>query len=161
MFRMSKKVDYAVLSVAHLCQSDSGASAKEIAQHFDISVSFVANILKQLTREGVLSSVRGVMGGYELSRPPEEISVGDLIRALEGDFYLADCTHPGKDVCCEIKGCPVRNPIFEIHRKFVEILNSTSFAELLGPNGHGLPMLHPAAPRADDHPAAREALGGE
>ncbi len=137
MFRMSKKIDYAVLSVAHLCQADNrSASAKEIANHFNISVSFVANILKQLTRAGLLNSVRGVMGGYELARTPEEISVGDLIKALEGEFYLADCTHPHGEVVCNIQGCPVRNPIHEIHRKFVKILNTTSFAELLGVNGH-------------------------
>ncbi|MBE7559916.1 Rrf2 family transcriptional regulator [bacterium] len=137
MFRMSKKIDYAVLSVAHLCQSETrSASAKEIATHFGISVSFVANILKQLTRAGVLNSVRGVMGGYELARSPEEISVGDLIRALEGEFYFADCTHPHGEVVCNIQDCPVRNPIHEIHRKFVSILNTTSFAELLGLDGH-------------------------
>jgi len=161
MFRMSKKVDYAVLSVAHLCQSDTGASAKEIAQHFDISVSFVANILKQLMREGILRSVRGVMGGYELARSPEEISVGDLIRALEGDFYLADCTHPSEEVCCEIKGCPVRNPIHEIHRKFVEILNNTSFAELLGPTLRALEARRLAASQAGETAGARQVLGGE
>jgi Rrf2 family protein len=135
MFRMSKKIDYAVLSLAYLCQSDGkGASSKEIAEHFNISTSFVANILKQLTRNGILNSVRGVMGGYELSRAPEEISVGNLIEALEGQFYLADCTRPDGKEACLIEACPVRNPVSEIHRKIQKILNETTFAELVSDN---------------------------
>jgi Rrf2 family protein len=71
MLRLSKKADYALMAMRHLAiHSDAGsASAREIAEQYDIPVELLAKVLQRLTRKGLLSSHQGTRGGYVLRRP--------------------------------------------------------------------------------------------
>ncbi len=83
---VTAKADYAVRAVIELAQSSQGAPRKvdEVAQAQGIPVSFLENILTQLRSAGVVRSQRGPEGGYWLARPAEEVSLADVIRAVEG-----------------------------------------------------------------------------
>ena len=92
MFRITKKADYAVFILSYLARRaaeegrDALVSAQELASFSALNKSLVANLLKDLTRAGFLSSVRGARGGYRLAASPREISLGAVLRAVEGPF---------------------------------------------------------------------------
>ncbi|MBA3809169.1 MAG: Rrf2 family transcriptional regulator [Solirubrobacterales bacterium] len=83
---VTAKADYAVRAVIELAQSNQGAPRKvdDIAQAQAIPVSFLENILTQLRSTGIVRSQRGPEGGYWLAHPPAEVSLADIIRAVEG-----------------------------------------------------------------------------
>lgn len=70
-------------------------SLTSIAERQDISVSYLEQLMAKLKRAGLVNSIRGVNGGYVIAKPAEEISVGDVLRALEGDLAPVEC--PGID----------------------------------------------------------------
>jgi Rrf2 family protein len=83
---VTAKADYAVRAVVELANSSQGSPRKvdEIAQAQSIPVSFLENILTQLRSSGIVRSQRGPEGGYWLAKPPEEVNLADIIRAVEG-----------------------------------------------------------------------------
>jgi Rrf2 family protein len=82
--RTTAKADYAVRAAVELAAVGGLANAEQLAQAQDIPVNFLENILRDLRRAGIVDSRRGQAGGYALARPAEEISVADVIRAVEG-----------------------------------------------------------------------------
>lgn len=106
MLRISKKADYAVFLLGAIARqgafpggSAGGAvvSAHEIARQAGLNKSVVANLLKEFAKHGLLESTRGLKGGYRLGRPPQEISLGDILEIVEGRFVLVDCVAHGHD----------------------------------------------------------------
>jgi Rrf2 family protein len=83
---VTAKADYAVRAVVELVDSSQGSPRKvdEVAQAQSIPVSFLENILTQLRSSGIVRSQRGPEGGYWLAKPPEEVNLADIIRAVEG-----------------------------------------------------------------------------
>jgi Rrf2 family protein len=82
--RTTAKADYAVRAAVELAAVGGLANAEQIAQAQDIPVNFLENILRDLRRAGIVDSRRGQAGGYALARPADEITVADVIRAVEG-----------------------------------------------------------------------------
>jgi Rrf2 family protein len=82
--RTTAKADYAVRAAVELAAAGELVTADHIAQAQGIPVNFLENILRDLRRGGIVDSRRGQQGGYTLARPAEEISVADVIRAVEG-----------------------------------------------------------------------------
>jgi Rrf2 family protein len=131
MALMSRKVDYALLILSHLHGKPEGACAREIADRFGLSRSFVANILKEMCHGGFVASHRGVKGGYALHRSAAAISLADLLDALDDPFHLAECSKTPEECACTLAPiCPVRGPITEVHRRIREVLRGVSLAEL-------------------------------
>lgn len=82
---MSAKVDYAVRACIELAAAGEGPlKGERIAQAQEIPLKFLENILGDLRNAGLVRSQRGVEGGYWLARPPEEVTLADVIRAVEG-----------------------------------------------------------------------------
>jgi Rrf2 family protein len=88
--RISAKVDYAVRAMCELAahRADVPLKAEQIASAQEIPLSFLENILVDLRRAGFVRSLRGQVGGYRMAKPPSEIMIADIIRAVEGP--LAD-----------------------------------------------------------------------
>jgi Rrf2 family protein len=85
MMRVSAKVDYALRAALELAAAGGGPTkGEQIAQAQDIPLKFLENILLELRHGGLVQSQRGAEGGYWLARPPEEIKLADVIRAVEG-----------------------------------------------------------------------------
>ena len=82
--RTTAKADYAVRAAVELAAVGGLANAEQIAQAQEIPLNFLENILRDLRRAGIVESRRGQAGGYALARPPDEISIADVIRAVEG-----------------------------------------------------------------------------
>lgn len=88
--RISAKVDYAVRAALELATAEGGAPIKgeRVALNQDIPLKFLENILAEMRRAGIVQSQRGAEGGYWLATPADQVSVADIIRAVEGP--LAD-----------------------------------------------------------------------
>jgi Rrf2 family protein len=135
MTLLNRKVDYALLILSYLHQRTEGGSAREIADRFELSRAFVANILKLLCGKGFVTSHRGVKGGYVLQRPAEEVTLAQLMEALDDSFYLAECNKlpsGDSDMCSLTHICPVHNAIGEVHRRIREVLGKVTLAEIFG-----------------------------
>jgi Rrf2 family protein len=155
MALMSRKVDYALLILAHLAGKPEGACAREIADRYGLSRSFVANILKEICHQGFVTSHRGVKGGYALQRPAEAIRLADVMEALDDPFHLAECTRTPEECGCTLAPvCPIRGPIAEVHHRIRELLRSVTLADLFRSGvPHielGLVAAKPASDGADD-----------
>src|SRR5436853_6199358 len=112
MTLLNRKVDYALLILSYLYRNSEGGCAREIAARFELSRAFVANILKLLCHKGFVTSHRGVKGGYVLERSAEEVSLAELMDALDDSFHLAECTKEDTTHLCSVKHlCPVRDAI--------------------------------------------------
>jgi Rrf2 family protein len=131
MALLSRKTDYALLILQYLHERPNGGCAREIADRFQISRAFVANILKELCHKGFVSSHRGVKGGYVLQRPAEEVPLVELIESLEDPFRFAECNQPFEDDGCHLMHiCPVKGPIAEIHQRIRDMLSRLTLADI-------------------------------
>ena len=92
--RVTAKVDYAVRALVELAADGGTVKGERIAQAQSIPLKFLENILSELRRAGIVGSQRGAEGGYRLSRPAAEVSVADVIRAVEGPLADVHGTPP-------------------------------------------------------------------
>ncbi len=140
MLSITKKTGYGLIAMTHLARADEDelSSAREIARTFGISTSLLMNILKELAAAGYVKSVRGAHGGYHLALPPEQITMGDMVRVLEGPIRLAECIrtdheHAGQIVCDLVDHCPIADPVHRVQRKLNDFFESMTLAEIAEP----------------------------
>ena len=135
MIRLSRLTDYGIVLLTQL----AGRPEMEIHNAGDLAAAVglprptVSKILKALVREGLLVSRRGVRGGYSLARRPEEISMADIIHALEGPIAMTECVtdEPG---CCDLEAlCPTRVPWQKINLAIQEALQKVSLMDMAQP----------------------------
>jgi Rrf2 family cysteine metabolism transcriptional repressor len=146
---LSRKADYALLILSFLYQRKEGGTAHVIADQFDLSRPFVANILKELCAKGFLTSRRGVKGGYSLARDVATISLAELLETVEDGFRLTVCNeHSGAatEPCEHSDTCTVKGPMAQVHERLVGVLRGVTLAELFDPNAklsapHSLPLI--------------------
>jgi Rrf2 family protein len=131
MLRLSKKADYALMAMKHLAvRGDRGSSsAREIAEHYDIPIELMAKVLQRLVRRKLLVSHQGTRGGYQLARVPSQISVADVIQAIEGPVTVTACsTEEGQ--CDQFSKCNVRDPLYKVRDRILAALGECTIAEL-------------------------------
>jgi len=110
---------------------------REIAEHYPVPKRLLAEVLKDLNREGLVESQRGAHGGYELARPAESITVGDVVAALERHPSLTSCESLGayKARACDVEPvCPIRGPIHQLRQGIWKLLQRTTLSDLARPN---------------------------
>lgn len=121
-----------LLQLAHSYQHEL-LSAEGIAAKEGLSVAYIEKILAPLRKAHLIRSVRGMYGGYELTRPPAQIFVGDMVRALDGDFFSDMCHHfaGNQASCIHMGGCSVRPVWLMVARHVYQILDHLSLADLI------------------------------
>ena len=163
MFRISRLTDYGIVVMAHLagCEDGDSHNARELAEETRLPAPFVSKILKSLTRAGLLVSQRGSKGGYSLARTPGEISVVEMITALEGPVGITECTiHPG--VCAQESSCQVRDPWHRINgavRGALEQITLADLAKPIDPANPFISLVGMDAEMTDHTKLATKALG--
>ena len=118
--KLSTRSRYGILAMYDLARSGPSEPQpiKAIAERQDISEAYLEQLIGPLRRSGLVRSVRGAQGGYMLARPPEEITVGQVIRSLEGELNLVDCLSE-EEACGRSCSCATR----VVWRKLKEGLN--------------------------------------
>lgn len=130
MLRMSKLTDYGTVVMTYLArQPERLRSAHEIAAGTRVAVPTVSKILKALARERLVVSHRGAKGGYALARPPEAISMAQIIAAMEGPIGLTECSSvPG--LCAHESCCSIRPNWQRINQGIRGVLDGVTLAEM-------------------------------
>ncbi|KPK61217.1 MAG: hypothetical protein AMJ59_01875 [Gammaproteobacteria bacterium SG8_31] len=141
MLRMSKLTDYATVILAHLSHSNGELhAAADVAARTGLGVATASKLLKLLARAGLVTSVRGAQGGYQLARPADEISAADVIDALEGPVAITACS--SADVQCELESvCQVSTAWQRINGAIRLALKDVSLAQLTGAPGTSRPRF--------------------
>ena len=138
--KLSSKARYGTRAMLELALKypDGTVSVKEMAERQNISVKYLEQIMSSLKSAGLVRSERGVHGGYWLTRAPEEVSLADIVHALEGSAQLVDCLHqPGR--CPRGKDCPTRDIWEELQNAMEEVLQRRTLKDLVDkskPNGN-------------------------
>jgi Rrf2 family protein len=131
MLRLSKKTDYALIAMKHLAMrpDTASASAREIAEQYDIPVELLAKVLQRLARRGLLVSHQGTRGGYRLGRAPAAISVADVIQAIDGPLTVTACSTDAEN-CDQYGKCSIRDPLWRIKDRILSALSTCSLQEV-------------------------------
>lgn len=126
--QITRQADYAVRAVSYLAQigSERRAATSQIAREEQIPPSFLAKIVSQLSVAGLLQTSRGARGGVTLAKAPEEISLLEVVEAIDGPILLNDCV-VDSGACEFADKCRVRPIWIEAQANLVEKLKSTKF----------------------------------
>lgn len=133
--RLSTKSHYGLLAMVDLAKSYGRGplSLTEIARSEDISLGYLEQLVALLKRAGLVESTRGARGGYELAKSPNEVTVGDIVRALEGPIAPVECVSEERTTeWCEREAeCPSRIVWVKVRDSMAQALDSTSLADLV------------------------------
>lgn len=134
MIRITKLTDYGIVLMSTLSAAeDARFAAPELAAQTQLPLPVVSKILKQLTRSGLLVSQRGANGGYSLARSAQEVSVAEIITALEGPIAMTECIEDAPGVCDMEGSCPVSSNWSRINRAIRDALDGITLAEMSHP----------------------------
>ena len=129
MLRITRETDYGIVLMTALAEGES-CSAAALAKQCQLPVPMVSKILKALTQAGLLLSQRGAYGGYSLARLANEISVVDIIEALEGPIAITECSSDDPQVCVYHQQCSVSNHWNRINEAIRGALQNISLQEM-------------------------------
>lgn len=150
MLRIAKLTDYATGLMAQLARPPlRQTSAQQLALELGLPPPTVAALLKKLTRAGLVSSVRGAGGGYSLARAPKDISVAQVITAIEGPVALTECALGGGNCALEAD-CTTRGNWQLISQAVRVALESVSLADMAAPVARSLRFQAPRKAGARD-----------
>lgn len=132
MLRISKLTDYAILLMVELTREGEVLSAHVLADRIHVEVPTAGKVLKQLAGSGLVESFRGASGGYRVNRPAAEISVAEVIAAIEGPIAMTECSaEPG--LCNVEDSCNLRGNWQRISTAVARALEDVSLAEMSAP----------------------------
>ncbi|MCI4624397.1 MAG: Rrf2 family transcriptional regulator [Candidatus Magnetoovum sp. WYHC-5] len=106
MIRLSTKSQYGVRAMYEIALSYPAEplSIKNISERQDVSIPYLEQILGRLRKSGLINSVKGPGGGYVLSRPPEHITIWEIVKELEGPMAITSCLDP-QEGCVKVDSC--------------------------------------------------------
>ncbi|MCX7793904.1 MAG: Rrf2 family transcriptional regulator [Thermodesulfovibrionales bacterium] len=132
---ITREVDYAVRCIVCLSsQPDKVKRASSIAQEMDIPAPFVSKILQKLSKKGFVTPIRGVKGGFRLAKRPQDISLLEVVEAIDGPIPVNICVIDSKS-CNRIKKCTVHPVWVRIQKLIRKELGSVSFKKLVSEAG--------------------------
>ncbi len=128
-----RNTDYALRAMVHLASryGQEVVSAKTIAQEQDFSYALASKLMQRLQKAGLIESTMGVCGGFQLARDPSQISLLDVIEAIQGPISLNKCLL-GVKVCKRHGTCPIRQRLGSLQSDMTACLEDTSLGELVG-----------------------------
>ncbi len=124
----------AMVDLAVHCNNETCVSLKSIAERQGISEAYLEQLMAVLKKSGFIKSIRGAQGGYILKKTAEEISVGDILRALEGPLNVVECVSDKGNISCgsgTCKKCVTKNVWEKISDSLSEVVNSISLKNLV------------------------------
>ncbi len=148
VIRLSKLTDYAVVMLSHMAAREGEVyTTARLAERSGVPEPTAAKILKLLARASILVSQRGSGGGYGLARPAAEISVAEIIVALDGPIALAACVEGSLDHCGVERLCAMRGNWNRVNRAIRDALEEISLVDMAAP--FSMPLRTEAAIRPE------------
>lgn len=129
MLKLSKKTEYAILAMHYLAGNrEEPVSAKEIAGELSISFEFLSKSLQSLMKYGLVVSQQGIKGGYYLAKSPDQITIMDIIRAVDENIGIVDCLTDNDCERSEI--CYLKDPMAILQSKINSVFTETKLSSL-------------------------------
>lgn len=153
--RLTQQANYAIRALIYCAANpDKPSKVPEIAATYGISETHLFKVMKILVDNNFIKTLRGRNGGIMLARPPEEISIGAVIRAAEENFHLADCFDPSKRDCPLVNSCSFNRVLNEALKAFFDVLDLYTIADLSTDQSQlrmllSLENMHPLMQAAD------------
>jgi len=131
MLRLSKLADYGTQVMTYMARDQAVHSASEVSSGLGIAAPTVSKILKMLVRKNLVDSVLGAKGGYMLARHPAEISIAEIINAMDGPISITECS--GTTICERESTCSTRSNWQGINHIIQDALEKVNLAEMIAP----------------------------
>ena len=127
--KLSSKTHYGLIACHILGKNypDTPVSASTLEAHISVSGKYLEKIMRMLSKRNIVSANRGASGGYYLSRSPKEISVGEIVRALEDDMEIIECVKDGGKCKC----CPTSKVWKTLYAGINSILDSMTLEQMI------------------------------
>jgi Rrf2 family protein len=134
--QITRQADYAIRAVMYISKLGTGqrAATSQVAQEQNIPPSFLAKIISQLSIAGLLHTSRGARGGVMLARAADEISLLDVVEAIDGPITLNECVGLNEDLCSLDAPCPLHEIWGAAQKDLVTRLKSSTFAQFASLN---------------------------
>ncbi len=135
--RLSTRGRYAIRAASNLAgrKNDGPVALKTIAREEHIPPRYLEQLMNRLRRSGILQSSRGPGGGYSLTRPPADITLGEIVSAIEGRVAVAGCVKPDRRKNCRIENtCASRLFWANLSRMIQAVMDSVTLQELIDGN---------------------------
>lgn len=134
MFALTRKTDYGIIALCHMVhRPETLSTARDMAERYHVPPALLMNVLKDLCHAELVHSTRGVKGGYSLALPADQISLADIIVAVEGPIRFVQCAGEdgnGSAPCELFTVCPVSRPVRKVHEKLVDFLGQVTLAQI-------------------------------
>jgi Rrf2 family nitric oxide-sensitive transcriptional repressor len=133
--QLTLHTDYALRVLIYLTlQPEKIVTIDEITDFYEISRNHLVKVVHNLSNKGFISTSRGKHGGMQLSRSPEEISIGDVVRQIEANFDIVECFNPDSKKCRVVPICNLKSVLQQANENFLSFLDQYSLAEAIKPN---------------------------
>lgn len=134
MLQLTKRTEYGLIALVHMAdRRGTTVSVREVSEQYSVPRRLLAEVLKDLCRAQLVASQRGATGGYALSRPADEITLGEIVTALEGAPVLSSCESlaPARHGECDLEPtCPIRSPLHRIREGIWTLMQRTTLRSL-------------------------------
>ena len=130
--KLSSKGRYGLNAMYHLALVDDYISLTELSKQTNVSQPYLEKVLGQLKKKKLIDTLRGVQGGYKLTKNPKEITIGEVLRALENDLVFSDCARAGK---CNNLSCPNKGVFKIIYDRLNSVLDELTLQDMIDNKG--------------------------
>ena len=123
MFKLSKTVEYALISLNHInkCEQSNPVSVRQISDQYNIPYELLAKILQKLSKQDILESIHGPKGGYKLNDNYNSLTLIEFIEILEGPFGITGCLTDSE--CDQLLNCNIITPIEKINSRLYKVFS--------------------------------------
>ncbi len=134
--RLTAYTDYTLRTLMYLGYNhDSLATIQGIAEVHGISKNHLMKVVHQLGLSGMVETVRGRNGGIRLRKKPADINIGEVIRATESDFFMAECFDKENNACVYTPYCGLKGALGAATKAYLDVLNAVTLADLIARDG--------------------------
>ncbi|MDR3481964.1 MAG: Rrf2 family transcriptional regulator [Burkholderiaceae bacterium] len=130
--RLTIYTDYTLRTLMYLgLNRDQLVTINDIAEMHGISKNHLMKVVHQLGLSGMVETVRGRNGGLRLNKDPADINIGDVVRASESDFYMAECFDPENNACVYSPGCMLKGVLSSATAAYLAVLDGVTLSDLI------------------------------
>lgn len=125
--RLTSYTDYALRTLIYLATHREGlVTIQDIADFHGIAKNHLTKVVHQLGQIGVIETIRGRSGGMRLAREPAQINIGEVVRATETDFFMAECFDGAKSSCALTSACALKDVLNDATRAYLKVLDGAT-----------------------------------
>ena len=134
MFKINRKIEYALIALKHMSNHDRTklTTAKEICDIYHTPFDPTSRVLQLMTQHGILHAEHGAQGGYQILKDLSKVTLSNLIEIITGPIQIANCFHETHSHCELTSSCNVISPMLNLNERMFQLFNQISLKDLIG-----------------------------